>query len=70
MWVVCSGRIECIYFVKTMEDEFWEKVGLMVEVMDCFVMSVGWINSSEEGSDSKDCSSDSAPARRPATDVR
>ena len=34
-----------------------------MEVMDCFVMSVGWIDSSEEGSDSKDCSSDSDPAR-------
>ena len=60
---MCSGRIEYIYFVKTLEGEFWEKGGLMVEVMDCFVMSVGWIDSSEEGSDSKDCSSDSELAR-------
>ena len=51
-----------IYFVKTLADEFWEKGGLMVEVMDCFVMSVGWIASSEEGSNSKDCSSASPPS--------
>ena len=65
MSVVCSVRIEYIYFDKTLEDEFWEKGGLMVEVMDCFIMSVGWIDSSEEGSDSEDCSSDLDPACLP-----
>ena len=57
-----SGRIEYIYFVKTLEDEFCEKGGLTVEVMDCFVMSVGWVDSSEEDNDSKDCSSARLPS--------
>ena len=60
---MCSGRIEyIIYFVKTLEDEFWEKVGLMVELMNFRNVS-RMIDSSEEGSDSKDCSSDLDPAR-------
>ena len=52
MWhvpVVCSGGINVQYidFVKLLEDEFWEKDGLMEEVMDCFIISVGGIDSSE-----------------------
>ena len=38
-----------ISFVKTLEDELWEKDGLMEEVMDSFIISVGGIDSSEEG---------------------
>ena len=45
-----------IYFVKTLEDEFWEKYGLMEDVMDSFIISVGEIDSSKEGSNSVDCS--------------
>ena len=63
MLVVCSGRIEYIYFIKTLEDDFWEKDGLMKEVMDTFIISVGGIDSSEEGSNSDNCSSDSELAR-------
>ena len=37
-------------FVKTLEDEFCEKDGLMDEVMDSFIISVGRIDSSEEDS--------------------
>ena len=50
------SRVGC---VKTLEDEFWKKDGLMEEMMDSFILSVGRIDSSEEGSDSEDCSSDS-----------
>ena len=62
MWhvsVVCSGRIVYIYFVKKLEAKFLEKDGLMEEVMDCFIISVGGIDSREEGSNSEYCSSDS-----------
>ena len=45
--------------VKTLEHEFWEKHGLMEEVMDTFIISAGGIDSSKEGNDSENCSSDS-----------
>ena len=63
MWVVCSGRIVYIYLAKTLEDEFWEKHGPMVEVMDTFITPVGGIYSCEEGSDIEDSSSNSELAR-------
>ena len=44
---VCSEHIVNIYFVKTLEDEFWEKYGLMEEVMDSFIISVGRRDSSK-----------------------
>ena len=59
MSVVSSGRIVNVYLVKTLKDEFWEKDGLMEEVMDSFIISVGGIDSSEMSSDSEDCLSNS-----------
>ena len=59
MSVACSRRIVYIYFVKTLEDEFWEMDGLMEELIDCFIISVGGTDTSEDGSDSEDSSPDS-----------
>ena len=52
----CVPGVLYIYFVKTLEDEFWETDRLMEEVMNCFIISVGGRDSSEEGNDSEDCS--------------
>ena len=42
---MCSGQTVFIYFVKMLEDEFWEKDEMIEEVMDCFTVSVGGIDS-------------------------
>ena len=41
-----------------LQDEFWERDGLMEEVMDSFITSLGGTDSNEEGNNSEDCSSD------------